>query len=71
MDSSILSTSAVQDESASDHIFIDLDSESSRYMLGNLAAAEAGIAPLHLGNRAPMSSFDGPLGPGRRRFLGL
>jgi hypothetical protein len=42
----------VLDEYASDDIFIDLDSESSRYMLGNLAAAEAGIAPLHLDNRA-------------------
>jgi len=42
--------SVVPDEDAPDHIFIDLDSECSRYLLGNLAAAEAGISPLHLDN---------------------
>jgi hypothetical protein len=44
--------SVVPDKYASDDIFIDLDSECSRYLLGNLAAAEAGIPPLHLDNRA-------------------
>jgi hypothetical protein len=42
----------VLDEYASDDIFIDLDSECSRYLLGNLAAAEAGVLPFHLDNRA-------------------
>jgi hypothetical protein len=42
--------SIVLKEYASDDIFIDLDSEGSRYLLGNLAAAEAGISPLHLDN---------------------
>jgi len=42
----------VLDENASDDIFIDLDSESSRYLLGNLAAAEAGVSLLHFDNRA-------------------
>jgi hypothetical protein len=42
--------SVVPDEDAPDHIFIYLDSECSRYLLGNLAAAEARISPLHLDN---------------------
>jgi len=44
--------SVVPVEYASDDILIDLDSESSRYLLGNLAAAEAEVSPLHLDNRA-------------------
>jgi hypothetical protein len=42
----------VLDEYAPDHIFIDLDGERSRNLLGNLPAAEARVSPLHLGNRA-------------------
>jgi hypothetical protein len=42
----------VLDEYASDDIFIDLDSECSRYLLGNLAAAEARVSLLHLDNQA-------------------
>jgi hypothetical protein len=44
--------SVVPDKYASDDIFIDLDSESSLNLLGNLAAAKAGISPLHLDNSA-------------------
>jgi hypothetical protein len=41
----------VPDEDAPDDIFIYLDSEYSRYLLGNLPAAEAGVSPFHLDNR--------------------
>ena len=43
--------SVTLEEDAPDDIFIYLDSECSRYFLGNLAAAEAGISPLHLHDR--------------------
>jgi len=44
--------SVVLDEYAPDDIFIDRDSERSRYLLGNLPATEASVSPLHLDNRA-------------------
>jgi hypothetical protein len=44
--------SVVPDEDAPDDIFIYRDSECSRYLLGNLPAAEAGVSPFHLDNRA-------------------
>jgi hypothetical protein len=43
--------SGVLDENAPNDILIDLDSEYSRYLLGNLPAAEAGVSPLHLDDR--------------------
>jgi hypothetical protein len=42
----------MSDEFAPDDIFIDIDREVSRYLLGNLAAADGGIAPRQLDNRA-------------------
>jgi hypothetical protein len=39
------------DENAPNDIFIDRNREGSRYVLGNLPAAEAGVAPLHLDHR--------------------
>jgi hypothetical protein len=60
----------VPDKDASDDIFIDLDSESSRYLLGNLAAAKAEISPLHFDNRS--KEFSGrTFGSGRLRSFGL
>jgi hypothetical protein len=44
--------SVTPDEDAPDDILIDLDTECTRYLLGNLSAAEAGGSPLHLDNRA-------------------
>jgi site-specific DNA recombinase len=41
----------VPDEYAPNDIFINRDREGSRYVLGNLPAAEAGVTPLHLDNR--------------------
>jgi hypothetical protein len=42
----------VLDEYAPDNIFIDLDGERSRNLLGKLPAAAAKVSPLHLDNRA-------------------
>jgi hypothetical protein len=39
------------DEYAADNIFVDRDREGARHVLGNLPAAEAGVAALHLDNR--------------------
>jgi hypothetical protein len=33
-------------------ILVDLDTECARYLFGNLPAAEAGVSPLHLDDRA-------------------
>jgi hypothetical protein len=41
----------VLDEYPSYDIFIDRETESAGYLLGNLAAAKAEIAPLHLNDR--------------------
>jgi hypothetical protein len=38
-------------EDAPDDILIDLDTECTGYLLGNLAAAAAGVSPLHLDDR--------------------
>src|ERR1017187_7608661 len=43
--------SEIPDEYAPDGILIDLDTECTRYLLGNLPAAEAGVSPLHLDDR--------------------
>ena len=43
--------SGVLDEDAPDDILIDLDTECTGYLLGNLPAAEAGVSPLHLNDR--------------------
>jgi hypothetical protein len=42
----------VLDEYAADDIFVDRDREGARHVLGNLAAAEARVAALHLDNRS-------------------
>jgi hypothetical protein len=42
--------SVVLDEDAPDDILIDLDTERAGYLLGNLTAAEAGVASFHLDN---------------------
>jgi hypothetical protein len=60
----------VLDEDPPDDILIDRDTEGTRYLLGNLPAAEAGFRRF-ISMTASISSFDGPLGPWRRRFLGL
>jgi hypothetical protein len=40
----------VLEEDAPNNIFVDPNRERSRHLLGNLAAAEAGIAPFHPNN---------------------
>ncbi len=43
--------SVVLDEYATHDILIDVDTERARYLLGNLSAAEAGVASFHLEDR--------------------
>jgi len=43
--------SVVPDEDAPDDIFVDRDRERAGQVLGNLPAAEVGVAALHLDNR--------------------
>jgi hypothetical protein len=57
------------DEYASDDIFIDLDDECFRYLLGHLAAAETGFRRF-ISMTALTSSFDGLLGRGKGAFSG-
>jgi len=60
----------VLDEDPPNDILIELDSEGAGYLLGDLAAAAAGLRRF-ISMTASMGSFDGPLGPGRRRLRGL
>jgi hypothetical protein len=58
-------------ENPADHIFVDLDAEGQSDLLCNSLAAPREIAPFHLiSTTASISSFVGPLGPGRRTRFG-
>ena len=52
-------------EHATNDIFVDLDANGVRDLLGDAQAAEAWIVPLRA-TMAAMSSGEGPLGPGLR-----
>src|SRR5579862_5561970 len=51
-------------QNAANHIFVDLDAESQRDLLGNSGTAPAEIPPFHFHEGVDSSCF-GPCGPGR------
>ena len=62
--------SLVLDEYATHDIVIDLDTERARYLLGIFRQPKRGLRRF-ISTTVSMSSLEGSLGPGRRRFLEL